>query len=96
MGLNTLGITLQDVGASGSFTQGLFYIKCYVLSNLFEFKGVNRFMQLADDSEEVPNSQGKTYLAFKLTQQEWAKLELIRDVLQVSSFNCLFFTFCIN
>ncbi|KAG1798503.1 uncharacterized protein HD556DRAFT_1305965 [Suillus plorans] len=45
-------------------------------------KGVNRFTQLADDSKEVPNLQGKTYSAFKLTQQEWAKLELIRDVLQ--------------
>ncbi|KAG2028562.1 hypothetical protein BDR03DRAFT_1003883 [Suillus americanus] len=45
-------------------------------------KGVNRFTQLADDSDEVPNLQGKTYSAFKLTQQEWSKLELIRDVLQ--------------
>ncbi|KAG1748248.1 uncharacterized protein EDB91DRAFT_1079250 [Suillus paluster] len=45
-------------------------------------KGVNRSTQLADDNEEVPNLQGKTYLAFKLTQQEWLKLELIQDVLQ--------------
>ncbi|KAG0694567.1 hypothetical protein DFH29DRAFT_1006219 [Suillus ampliporus] len=36
----------------------------------------------ADDSEEVPNLQGKTYSAFKITQQEWLKLELIRDMLQ--------------
>ncbi|KAG2343535.1 hypothetical protein BDR05DRAFT_884438, partial [Suillus weaverae] len=46
---------------------------------------LNRFTQLADDSDEVPNLQGKTYSAFKLTQQEWSKLELIRDVLQVTS-----------
>ncbi|KAG2749565.1 hypothetical protein P692DRAFT_20731536, partial [Suillus brevipes Sb2] len=45
-------------------------------------QGINRFTQLADDSEEVPNLQGKTYSAFKLTQHEWLKLELIRDVLQ--------------
>jgi hypothetical protein len=56
---------------------------------------INRFTQLADDSEEVPNLQGKTYSAFKLTQHKWLKLELIQDVLQVSSFNCLF-TFPIN
>ncbi|KAG2741172.1 hypothetical protein P692DRAFT_20677048, partial [Suillus brevipes Sb2] len=47
---------------------------------------VNRFTQLADDSDEVPNLQGKTYSAFKLTQQEWSKLELIRDVLQVKTW----------
>ncbi|KAG2738997.1 hypothetical protein P692DRAFT_20756762 [Suillus brevipes Sb2] len=51
-------------------------------------KGVNRFIQLADDSDEVPNLQGKTYGVFKLSAAEWTKLELMCDVLQVySKFN---------
>ncbi|KAG1827950.1 ribonuclease H-like domain-containing protein [Suillus subalutaceus] len=45
-------------------------------------KGVNRFIQLADDSDEVPNLQGKSYGAFKLSAEEWKKLELMHDVLQ--------------
>jgi hypothetical protein len=40
-------------------------------------------MQLADDSDEVPNLQDKTYAAFKLLVSEWTKMELMRDVLQV-------------
>ncbi|KAG2341707.1 hypothetical protein BDR05DRAFT_834915, partial [Suillus weaverae] len=45
-------------------------------------QGVNRFIQLADDSDEVPNLQGKSYGAFKLSAKEWKKLELMHDVLQ--------------
>jgi hypothetical protein len=57
-------------------------------------KGVNRFIQLADDSDEVPNLQGKTYGVFKLSAAEWTKLELMRDVLQVcASFLFLIFVF---
>ena len=40
-------------------------------------------MQLADKSEEVPNLKNKSYQAFKLSSQEWEKMELMWDVLQV-------------
>jgi hypothetical protein len=59
-------------------------------------KGVNRFIQLADDSNEVPNLQGKTYRVFKLSAAEWMKLELMCDVLQVyASFLFLIFVLTI-
>jgi len=57
-------------------------------------KGVNRLIQLADDSDEVPNLQGgKSYGAFKLLAEEWKNLELMCDMLQVcahvqSSLKC--------
>lgn len=44
---------------------------------------MNRFIQLADDSDEVPNLQGKSYGTFKLSAEEWKNLELMHDVLQV-------------
>jgi hypothetical protein len=44
-------------------------------------KGVNRFIQLADNSDEVPNLQGgKSYGAFKLVAEEWKNLELNTSV----------------
>ncbi|KAG2336033.1 hypothetical protein BDR05DRAFT_897307, partial [Suillus weaverae] len=43
---------------------------------------VNRFIQLADDSDEVPKLHGKSYSDFKLSGQEWSKLKLMQDVLQ--------------
>lgn len=51
--------------------------------SLIFLQGVNRFTALADDSEKVPDLQGKTYAAFKLSHSEWEKMELMRDVLQV-------------
>jgi hypothetical protein len=47
-------------------------------------QGVNRFIQLADDSDEVPDLKGKAYAAFKLPSQGWSKMELMQDVLQVT------------
>ncbi|KAG1824515.1 uncharacterized protein BJ212DRAFT_1295664 [Suillus subaureus] len=38
--------------------------------------------KLVDDSNEVPNLQGKLYGTFKLSAKEWKKLELMHDVLQ--------------
>jgi hypothetical protein len=46
-------------------------------------QGVNQFIQLADESDEVPDLKGKSYTAFKLSPQEWTMMELMRDVLQV-------------
>jgi hypothetical protein len=46
------------------------------------FQGVNHFVQLADDSDEVPDLKGKSYAMFKISPQEWTELELMREVLQ--------------
>lgn len=45
-------------------------------------QGINRFIQLADESDEVPNLKGKLYADFRLSAPEWAELELMREVLQ--------------
>lgn len=45
-------------------------------------KGVNHFVQLADDSDEVPNLKGKAYSDFRLRKQDWARMELMHEVLQ--------------
>ncbi|KIK36239.1 hypothetical protein CY34DRAFT_94742, partial [Suillus luteus UH-Slu-Lm8-n1] len=44
---------------------------------------VNRFIQLADDSDEVPKLKGKSYADFRLSVQEWTELDLMHEVLQV-------------
>jgi len=54
-------------------------------------QGINCFVQLADDSEEVPNLQKKLYSDFKLTQDDWERLALMHEVLCVS--NVAFFSF---
>ncbi|KAG2102329.1 hypothetical protein BD769DRAFT_1367557 [Suillus cothurnatus] len=44
----------------------------------FVSQGVNRFIQLTNDSDEVPNLQGgKSYADFKLSAQEWTELEFL-------------------
>ncbi|KAG1792926.1 ribonuclease H-like domain-containing protein [Suillus plorans] len=45
-------------------------------------KGVNRFVRLADDSDDVPNLRKKQYADFKLSQSDWVQLSLLREVLQ--------------
>jgi hypothetical protein len=45
-------------------------------------KGVNRFTQLADESDEVPDLQKKSYAQFKLSKADWGELDIIREVLQ--------------
>ena len=54
-------------------------------------QGINRFIQLADDSEEVPNLQKKLYSDFKLTRDDWDRLALMHEVLRVS--NVAYFSF---
>ena len=46
-------------------------------------KGVNHFVRLADDSDEVPNLKGKSYSDFQLRKQDWARVELMHKILQV-------------
>jgi hypothetical protein len=45
-------------------------------------QAVNRFVQLADDSDKVPDLQGKSYADFHLNRKEWERLELMHEVLQ--------------
>ncbi|KAG2743482.1 hypothetical protein P692DRAFT_20745381, partial [Suillus brevipes Sb2] len=45
---------------------------------------VNRFVRLADDSDEVPNLRKKQYSDFKLSQSDWFQLSLLHEVLQQS------------
>ncbi|KAF8148227.1 hypothetical protein B0H34DRAFT_267201 [Crassisporium funariophilum] len=46
-------------------------------------QGVVHFSQLADDSDEVPNLKGKSYSDFRLQKSDWARMQLMHDVLQV-------------
>ncbi|KAF5370479.1 hypothetical protein D9615_009743 [Tricholomella constricta] len=45
-------------------------------------KAINHFVQLADDSDEVPTLRGKSYSDFRLGKQDWNKLELMHEVLK--------------
>ena len=42
-----------------------------------------KFINLADDSRQVPKLQRKTYADFKLTSGEWDNLDLLHNVLKV-------------
>ncbi|KAG2746077.1 hypothetical protein P692DRAFT_20741060, partial [Suillus brevipes Sb2] len=46
--------------------------------------GVNVFVKLADDSDEVPNIKGKCYADFRLDKKDWEKMKLAHEVLQKS------------
>jgi hypothetical protein len=46
-------------------------------------QGVNRFVHLADDSDEVPKLRKRQYADFKLTNSDWLQLSLIHEALQV-------------
>ncbi|KAG8919262.1 hypothetical protein FRC02_001783 [Tulasnella sp. 418] len=45
-------------------------------------KGVNLFINLADESDKVPKLSKKLYSDFRLSSQEWATLKLIHEVLE--------------
>ncbi|KAG2029160.1 hypothetical protein BDR03DRAFT_1018820 [Suillus americanus] len=45
-------------------------------------KGVNLFVELVDDSEDVPSLKGKCYADFCLNKNDWEKLKLVHEVLQ--------------
>ena len=61
------------------------FVKTVSPTSAKNVQGGNRFIQLTDDSEKVPDLQGKSYTDFCLNRKEWDKLELIHEVLQVSS-----------
>ena len=45
-------------------------------------QAVNRFIQLADISDDVPDLQKKKYMDFRLSKSEWEKMKLMHEVLQ--------------
>ena len=47
---------------------------------------VTHFIQLADDSDEVPTLKGKSYAGFRLGKRDWMQLTIIHEVLQVFFF----------
>jgi hypothetical protein len=49
-------------------------------------QGVNHFIHLADDSEEVPKLKKRQYSDFKLTQSDWMQLSLLHKALQVHGY----------
>ncbi|KAG1811121.1 uncharacterized protein BJ212DRAFT_1278098, partial [Suillus subaureus] len=44
--------------------------------------GINLFVELTDNSENVPNLKGKSYADFQLDRRDWEKLKLMHEVLQ--------------
>lgn len=53
----------------------------------------HKFTLLADDDARVPNLKAlKSYAMFKLTDQEWQLLELIRNVLKEPASSCQTFS----
>ncbi|KAJ7889429.1 hypothetical protein B0H13DRAFT_1888051 [Mycena leptocephala] len=45
-------------------------------------KAVNQFALTADESDKVPELQGKNYVDFKLSKAEWSKIGKMHEVLQ--------------
>ena len=52
-------------------------------------QGIMKFIQLADDSTQVPNLQKKCYANYRLTATEWTNLDLLCQILKVSTFHDL-------
>jgi hypothetical protein len=58
-----------------------------VLDRFLELQpAVARFIQLADESEEVPTLKGKAYANFRLGKKDWEHLSLIHQVLKVATW----------
>jgi hypothetical protein len=51
-------------------------------------QALNHFVQLLDDSKEVPDLKGKKlYADFKLNRRDWEQIEKVHKVLQVSDLS---------
>jgi hypothetical protein len=51
-------------------------------------QGITKFVQLADDSAQVPKLQKKNYADYRLTSSEWTNLDLLRQILKVPTVSC--------
>ena len=56
----------------------------------FLLQGISRFVQLTDDSEEVPKLKNKMYSDFELSRDDWDRLSLMHEVLHVRSIKPFF------
>jgi hypothetical protein len=48
-------------------------------------QGITKFIQLANDSAQVPKLQKKSYADYRLASNEWTNLDLLRQILRVST-----------
>jgi len=61
----------------------------------FLLQGISHFVQLANDSEEVPKLKNKMSSNFKLSRDDWDWLSLMHEVLCVRSIKPFFSTLCL-
>jgi hypothetical protein len=47
---------------------------------------VNLFVELADNSDDVPQLKGKEYADFQLDRKDWERMKQMKDVLHVRRF----------
>jgi hypothetical protein len=52
-------------------------------------QGITKFIQLADDSAQVPKLRKKRYGDYKLTPDEWTNLDLLHQVLKVLTLSLI-------
>ena len=52
-------------------------------------QGIMKFIQLANDSTQLPNLQKKCYTDYRLTPTKWTNLDLLRQILKVLTFHDL-------
>jgi hypothetical protein len=69
------------------------YIVCQYIV-LIHAQAIARFMQLADDSDEVPALHKKKYIQFRLSKDEWELLKLLHEVIKVSPPSSCPCSFC--
>jgi len=54
------------------------------------WQGINLFVELADDSEDIPDLTGKSYADLRLDKKDWEKIKLMHDVLQVRTLSLVY------
>src|SRR6201996_5567767 len=85
----SIGSRPDGLCCSASLIESSFYNKCVLTLCRSQkspnglFQAVNHFVQGTNDSDKVPDLQGKSYLDFKLTKKDWEKLKLMHEVLRV-------------
>lgn len=57
-----------------------------LISMLMLVQAVDKFVLVADVSRQVPKLKNKKYADYRLTEDEWALLQLMKDVLEVCFF----------
>lgn len=69
MGPNLVGLALHLPWSPSSVAEGAHYFLSNIIItySLINSQGVNRFVHLADDSDEVPKLRKKQYADFKLS-----------------------------